>query len=79
MAGLEPDAPPAGEELHLPEPSLVPIFNALGVVIALLGLTIWSGLLVVGGLLFLFTLIRWVRDSARDIGQLPLEHGGGSH
>ena len=31
MAAPETDAPPVGEEIHLPEPSLVPILNAVGV------------------------------------------------
>jgi hypothetical protein len=73
----DPEAPPVGEELHLPSPSLVPILNAVGVVLALLGLTIWRGLLVVGLLLFAFTLVRWIRDVTRDIGELPADHRAG--
>jgi hypothetical protein len=73
----EPDAPPVGEELHLPGPSLIPILNAAGVALTLLGLTIWHGLLVVGLLLFFFTLVRWIRDVVRDIGELPADHGAG--
>jgi hypothetical protein len=73
----ELDAPPVGEELHLPEPSLVPILNAAGIAITLLGLTIWKGFIVVGLLLFLFTLVRWIRDTTREIGELPVDHGAG--
>jgi hypothetical protein len=74
MAGLEPDAPPAGEELHLPEPSLVPILNAAGVALTLVGLTITLYVSVVGLLLFLFTLVRWIRDTTHEISELPAEH-----
>lgn len=77
MAAREPDAPPVGEELHLPSPSLVPILNAAGVALALVGLTIWNGLVVIGLLLFLFTLVRWIRDVTRDIGELPADHRAG--
>jgi hypothetical protein len=73
MAAREPDAPPVGEELHLPSPSLTPLLNATGVALALLGLTIWRGLIVVGLLLFLVTLVLWVRDVTRDIGELPAD------
>jgi hypothetical protein len=74
MAGLEPDAPPAGEQLHLPEPSLVPILNAAGLALALVGLTITFYVSVVGLLLFLFTLVRWIRDTTHEISELPAEH-----
>lgn len=73
----DPETPPVGEELHLPGPSLVPVLNAAGVTLALLGLTIWIGLLVIGLLLFAFTLVRWIRDVTRDIGELPADHGAG--
>jgi hypothetical protein len=74
MAGLESDAPPVGEELHLPGPSLVPILNAAGVALALVGLTITFYVSVVGVLLFLFTLVRWIRDTTHEISELPAEH-----
>jgi hypothetical protein len=73
MAAREPDAPPVGEELHLPSSSLTPVLNAAGVVLALLGLTIWRGLIVVGLLLFLVTLVLWIREVTRDIGELPAD------
>jgi hypothetical protein len=73
----EPEAPPVGEELHLPSPSLVPVLNAAGVVLALLGLTIWRGLIVIGLLLFAFTLALWIRDVTRDIAELPADHRDG--
>jgi hypothetical protein len=74
MAAHDIEAAPAGEELHLPDPSLVPILNAAGVVLALVGLTITFYLTVVGGILFLVTLVKWIRDAAHDISELPAEH-----
>jgi len=71
---LESDAPPAGEELHLPGPSLIPILNAFGISLALFGLT-WSMFMTISGLLlFLVTLVLWLRDVRRDIDELPLDH-----
>jgi hypothetical protein len=74
MAAGEIDAPPLGEEIHLPEPSLVPILNAVGVALALVGLTITYFLTAVGLVLFLVTLVRWVRTTKQDISALPAEH-----
>ena len=74
MAARETDAPPAGEDLHLPDPSLVPILSAAGVALALVGLTITYYLTAFGVILFLVTLVRWIRDVTHDISELPAEH-----
>jgi hypothetical protein len=74
MSAHEDEAPPPGEEIHLPGPSLVPILNAAGVALAIVGITTFWILSVAGILLFLFTLARWIRDVRRDFDELPLEH-----
>jgi hypothetical protein len=76
MAPLEQEAPPAGEEIHMPEPSLLPILNATGVALAIVGLTLSWWLTGVGGLLFLVTLVAWIRSAAHDLSELPADHGG---
>ena len=68
------DAPPVGEEIHLPGPSVVPALNALGVALTLVGLMVSSVLIAVGVVIFLWTLVRWIRDTRRDVAELPLEH-----
>ena len=42
MADLDDslEAPPAGEQIHLPEPSLLPFLNAVGISLAIIGLAI---------------------------------------
>jgi hypothetical protein len=77
MAATEIDAPPAGEELHLPDPSLVPILNAAGFALTLVGLTITFYVSYIGIVLFLVTLVRWIRDSTHEISELPAEHHAG--
>jgi Flp pilus assembly protein TadB len=74
---LESQAPPAGEEIHLPGPSLVPVLNAFGLAIALVGLTTMIVLTIAGLVLFFVTLVMWVRDTRRDIDELPLDHSAG--
>ena len=76
MAEREIDAPPVGEELHLPDPSLVPILNATGIALALVGLTVSYIVTAIGIVLFLVTLVRWIRDATHEMSELPAEHRG---
>ena len=74
MAALDTEAPPVGEEIHMPEPSLVPILNAIGLSLAIVGLTLSTLVTAAGLLLFFVTLIRWIRDARHEISELPAEH-----
>jgi heme/copper-type cytochrome/quinol oxidase subunit 1 len=74
MAELETEAPPVGEEIHMPEPSVLPILNAVGVTLALVGLTLSLAVTVIGGALFLVTLVLWIRATGREMSELPLDH-----
>ena len=78
MAELDDNAdapPPVGEQIHMPAPSIIPVLNAAGLSIAIVGITI-SSVLVIGGLvLFLATAIVWIRGARRELEDLPLEHG----
>jgi cell division protein FtsX len=71
MSTLDPDTPPAGEEIHLPGASLQPILLAFGITIALVGITLGRFLLVSGLLLSIGVIIRWVADTRRDMRALP--------
>ena len=74
MSPLETDAPPAGEEVHMPEPSMLPIVNAVGVSLSIVGLTLSIAITIIGLVIFLSTLVIWVRSAAHDISELPLDH-----
>ena len=74
---LESEAPPVGEELHLPGPSLVPVINAAGAAMALVGLTTMRIFTWVGLVVFFVSLVLWVRDTRREIDDLPLDHSAG--
>jgi hypothetical protein len=73
-ADREHPAPPAGEEIHLPGPSVLPILNALGISLMVVGTTLGLPFIIVGALLFLGTGIRWIADTRRDIDALPADH-----
>ena len=67
-------APPVGEEVHMPAPSVLPLINAAALAIAIVSLTISWWVVGVAMLVFLFPSLRWVRDVKRDISELPLDH-----
>jgi Cytochrome c oxidase subunit IV len=70
----EEGAPPAGEQLHLPGPSYLPIFLAFGMTLAVTGIVITWVLSVIGVVIVLIALVRWIGETRRDISELPLEH-----
>jgi O-antigen ligase len=69
------EAPPVGEQIHMPARSIIPVLNAVGLSVAIVGITI-SIVFVIGGLvLFFATAIVWIRGARRELEELPLEHG----
>ena len=78
MSPLDPEVPPAGEEIHLPGPTILPALMALGITLLLIGLTTFFELSVIGGLITLYCLIRWIRESRAELDELPLD-GHGDH
>ncbi|HKG03160.1 MAG TPA: hypothetical protein VKB03_08260 [Conexibacter sp.] len=74
MTNPEQTPPPVGEEIHLPGPSLLPILNAAGITLALIGITLGWVLCLVGGILFVVTTWKWIASTRRDIAALPPEH-----
>jgi hypothetical protein len=74
MSPLDPDVPPAGEEIHLPGPSIQPLLLTVGITMALLGVTIFFPFVIAGVLLSVAVIVSWIRSARRDIDELPLEH-----
>ena len=71
---LNNGAPPTGEEVHMPAPSILPLINAAGLALAIVSLTLSWYLVAFGLIVFGVTTIRWIRDVRRDIAELPLDH-----
>ena len=67
-------APPVGEEIHLPGPSLQPLLLTVGITTMLIGITTTIIFVIAGGILALATLILWIRDARREFQHLPSEH-----
>ena len=66
--------PPAGEEIHMPAPSLIPLINSAALAIAIVSVTLSWYVVALAGLVFLVTTVKWIADVRRDISELPLEH-----
>jgi hypothetical protein len=73
MSPLEREAPPVGEEIHLPGPSVLPLLTALGITLTLIGITTFIALTIIGAVLTLTCTVRWVKDTRHEIDDLPLD------
>ena len=64
----------AGEAIHLPGPSYHPVVLAFGLTLAITGVVIFPPATVIGAVISLVTLYLWIRDTRREVSELPLEH-----
>jgi hypothetical protein len=71
----ESAAPPVGERIHMPAPSILPLVNAAALALAIVSITLSWYLVAFGGFVFLASMIRWIADVRRDVNDLPLDHG----
>jgi hypothetical protein len=70
----EQHAPPSGEAIHLPGPTYLPAVTALGLTLAVTGVVLSWVITGIGVAIALVAVWRWIRDTRRDISELPLEH-----
>ena len=72
---VETDAvPPAGEEIHLPGGSALPLVVAVGITLVVIGTTIWWVWSALGLIITIVSVGMWIRDVRRDVDELPEEH-----
>ena len=77
MAGEQtPDGgvPPRGEEIHLPDPSYLPVVVAAGTTVVVVGVVINLALAGIGLAITVVAIVRWVRQTREEMAELPLEH-----
>ena len=74
MSPLDPEVAPPGEEIHLPGGSIQPVLLTLGITVGLVGVTVNVFLVIAGAILVVAVIVAWIRDTRRDIDELPLEH-----
>lgn len=74
---LETPDPEVGrpvEVIHLPEPSYLPVTIAFGVMVALVGILTTFALSVIGAVIVVVCVFRWIGQARADMAELPLEH-----
>ncbi len=71
---IETEASPTGEHIHMPAPSILPVLNAVGLALTIVGITEGFWILIPGAVLFLITAVVWIRSAVRETAELPLEH-----
>jgi hypothetical protein len=65
---------PASEQLHLPGPSLLPVIVAAGITFALVGIVVNPAICILGVILTIGGIVKWIADTRSEISELPLDH-----
>jgi Cytochrome c oxidase subunit IV len=65
---------PPGELIHLPGPSYLPVVTAAGLAIGICGIVINPVMVVIGAVIALVAIWKWIGETRREISELPLEH-----
>jgi hypothetical protein len=65
--------PAAAEQIHLPDPSYLPPVMALGIALMITGLVLSIFIVALGAILFLVTLVKWIRLTREEMSELPVE------
>ena len=74
MSPLDSQVPPSGEEIHLPGGSIQPVLLTVGITMGVVGVTTNVLISIAGVILSVCVIVAWIRDTRRDIDELPLEH-----
>jgi len=74
VSPLDPEIPPAGEEIHLPGPSIQPFLLTIGITMMVVGLTFKAIVLYAGAIIAIVVIAFWIRDARRELDSLPTEH-----
>ncbi|HEX8744389.1 MAG TPA: cytochrome c oxidase subunit 4 [Thermoleophilaceae bacterium] len=62
------------EEIHLPDPSYMPVLLAFGITVAVIGVVLTWVMVAIGLIIALVALTRWIRQTREEMAELPLEH-----
>ena len=66
--------PPPTEEIHLPDPSYLPVALAFGLMVAIIGVVFSWVVVVLGAIVVVISLTRWIRQTRSEMAELPLGH-----
>jgi Cytochrome c oxidase subunit IV len=65
---------PAGELIHRPGPSYLPVLTAAGLALAITGIVLSPIMVVIGAIITLVSIWKWIGETRREMSELPLEH-----
>jgi hypothetical protein len=68
------EAPPVGEEVHLPRPTILPLITAVAITLVVIGTTITWIFSAVGGVVLIVCIVHWIRTTREDVAALPEEY-----
>jgi Flp pilus assembly protein TadB len=71
----DPTLAPAAEAIHMPEPSYLPVVLAFGIMMSLVGILLGKALVILGLIIVIVTLFRWISSARAEMAELPLDHG----
>ena len=74
MNDVDGQIPAAGEQVHVPRASWLPVLTAAGLTLALVGVTLGIPFVVVGLLIAVPSIVRWIRSARAEMGELPPGH-----
>jgi hypothetical protein len=66
--------PQPAEQVHMPEPSYLPVVTAFAITLMLVGVILTWIITIIGALIFIPVVVLWIRSARSDIAELPLEH-----
>ena len=66
--------PQPTEEVHLPDPSYLPVLLAVGTTLILVGIVITWFLAILGAIIVVWVMAKWIASARRELRELPLEH-----
>ncbi|HEX8067070.1 MAG TPA: hypothetical protein VF520_11135 [Thermoleophilaceae bacterium] len=69
-----PAVPPPSEEVHLPDPSYMPVATAFGITLAVVGVVLSWAMVAIGLAIAVAAIYRWIRATREEMADLPLEH-----
>ena len=67
--------PEATEQVHMPEPSYLPVLVALGITLMLVGVVLTWIITIIGVIPFVVGVVLWIRGTRSDIAALPIHRG----
>jgi hypothetical protein len=70
----DPSAEEAGEAVHLPGPSYLPVATAFGLTIAVVGVVLSWVIVGIGLVIAVIAIWRWIGETRRETAELPLDH-----